>query len=151
MNARIVIPVLVIVCAAIIFAGCTGTQPATTTTGTSTPTSGTYPASGSIIPGPTETLPPDYYVVVDVGEKDYLGMIPVTFQGGMGQVFVKKIDVTLTRSDGTVQTATVGANKGDRAQLEGTKQTDRVEVWISMVNGMTYKIIDVQSPYRTRG
>jgi hypothetical protein len=150
MNARIVIPVLVIVCVAIIFAGCTGTQSATTP-GTSTQMSGTSTTSGSIVPGPTETLPPDYYVVVDVGEKDYLGKIPVTFEGGTGQVFVKKIDVTLTRSDGTVQTATVGANKGDIAQLEGTKQTDRVEVWVSMVNGVTYKIIDVQSPYRTRG
>jgi len=150
MNFRIVLPVLVIVCAAVIFAGCTGTQPAATT-GTSAQTSEPSSTTGSIVPGPTETLPADYSVIIDVGEKDYLGKIPVTFQGGKGQVFTKKIDVTLTRSDGTVSTATIGTNKGDSATLEGTKQTDRVEVWITMVNGVTYKIIDVQSPYRTRG
>jgi len=67
----------------------------------------------------------------------------------MGQIHVKKIDVTLYRSDGQVKTATIGTNKGDQVDLEGTKQTDRVIVRVSMDNGQSYTINDVMSPYRT--
>ena len=88
--------------------------------------------------------------MADVGEKDYLGNIPVIFQGGMGQIHVKKIDVTLYRSDGQVKTATLGTNKGDQVELEGTKQTDRVVVRVSMDNGQSYTIKDQMSAYRTR-
>jgi hypothetical protein len=97
-------------------------------------------------------------VQVDVGEKDYLGIIPVTFQGGMGMSHVKKIDVKLTRADGTTQTAMVGTKKGDEAEMQGTRgsgsergQVDRVEVWVSMDNGETYKVADVLREYRSRG
>jgi hypothetical protein len=89
-------------------------------------------------------------VTVDVGEKDYLGTIPVIFQGGMGQVHVKKIDVTLYRSDGQTKTYTIGTKKGDYAELEGTKQTDRVVVIVSMDNGQKYTTNDALSAYRTR-
>jgi hypothetical protein len=89
-------------------------------------------------------------VMADVGEKDYLGNIPVIFQGGMGQIHVKKIDVTLYRADGQVKTVSMGIKKGDQVELEGTKQTDRVVVYVSMDNGDRYKINDVLSPYRTR-
>jgi hypothetical protein len=102
---------------------------------------------------------PDYNVVkVDVGEKDYLGTIPVTFQGGLGMSHVKKIDVKLTRADGSTQTASVGNKKGDEVELQGTRgsgsergQADRVEVWVSMDNGQTYKVADVLREYRSRG
>jgi len=89
--------------------------------------------------------------MADVGEKDYLGNIPVIFQGGMGQIHVKKIDVTLYRSDGASPiTTTMGIKKGDQVELAGTKQTDRVVVRVSMDNGQSYTINDVMSPYRTR-
>ena len=97
-------------------------------------------------------------VTIDVGEKDYLGIIPVIFQGGLGQIHVKKIDVKLTRTDGSVQTATLGSNKGDEVDLQGTRGsgserglTDRVEVWVTMDNGQTYKTNDDLREYRTRG
>jgi hypothetical protein len=99
---------------------------------------------------PTDAVPEYNFVKADVGEKDYLGNIPVIFQGGMGQIHVKKIDVTLYRSDGQVKTATIGIKKGDQVELEGTKQTDRVVVRVSMDNGDSYTINDVLSPYRTR-
>jgi len=95
---------------------------------------------------------------VTVGEKDYLGKIPVTFDGGRGQVNVKTITCTLTRVDGTTQTMTLGSNKGDLVKLDGTRgsgsltgQSDRVQVAVSMNNGQTYKIADVLREYRTRG
>jgi hypothetical protein len=97
-------------------------------------------------------------VIVDVGEKDYLGIIPVIFQGGMGMIHVKKIDVKLTRADGTTQMANLGTKKGDVVDLDGTRgsgsergQIDRVEVWVTMDNGQTYKTNDDLREYRTRG
>jgi len=103
-------------------------------------------------------MPDNIAVTVTVGEKDYLGKIPVTFDGGQGQVNVKTITCTLTRTDGTTQTLTLGSNKGDTISLDGTRgsgsltgQTDRVQVSVSMNNGNTYKIADVLREYRTRG
>jgi hypothetical protein len=154
---------IVLLCSALAMAGCTGTQtsPAATTPASGTPAgSGTTPASsgGSLVTQPTDAIPEYNMVQVDVGEKDYLGIIPVTFQGGMGMSHVKKIDVKLTRADGTTQTAMVGTKKGDEAEMQGTRgsgsergQVDRVEVWVSMDNGETYKVADVLREYRSRG
>jgi hypothetical protein len=102
---------------------------------------------------------PEYTaVIVDVGEKDYLGIIPVIFQGGKGLGATKKVDVKLTLADGSVQTATIGTKKGDDVELQGTRgsgsergQADRVEVWVTMNTGQTYKIADVLREYRSRG
>jgi hypothetical protein len=96
-------------------------------------------------------LPSEKLVFVDVSEKDYLGKIPVIFQGGKGQIHVKKIDVTLYRADGQTRTATIKPIKGEYVELDGTKQTDRVVVYITFDNGDYMKTNDVLSPYRTRG
>jgi hypothetical protein len=153
--------ILIIFCAMIAFAGCTGTQilPGTTTTiSTPTPGAGTTATGGSLVISPTEMIPEYTAVTVDVGEKDYLGVIPVIFQGGLGQVNVKQVDVKLTRTDGTTQFATLGTKKGDTIELEGTRgsgsltgQADRVEVWVSLNSGERYKIVDKLVLYRTRG
>ena len=151
MNNRIFLSLVFLICIALAFAGCTGTQttPAASPTGTTTGSSGSS-AAANLVVSPTDALPDSSMVTVDIGEKDYLGNIPVIFQGGMGQVQVKNIDVTLYRSDGQVKTATLGIKKGDQVELEGTKQTDRVVVRVSMYTGKTYTINDVLSPYRTR-
>jgi len=151
MNNRIFLSLILLICAALAIAGCTETQttPAASPAGTATGSSGSS-AAANLAVSPTDAVPDYNMVTVNVGEKDYLGNIPVIFQGGMGQIHVKKIDVTLYRSDGQVKTATIGINKGDQAELEGTKQTDRVVVRVSMDNGQSYTINDVQSPYRTR-
>jgi hypothetical protein len=149
MQYKIIVSVILLLCAAIVFAGCTGTQ---NTSGAAT--SGSYAGSpsseNSLVTSPTDTLPPQNAVMVDVGEKDYLGNIPLIFQGGMGQIHVKKIEATVYRSDGQTKTATIGINKGDEVDIEGTKQTDRVVVYITFDNGQRLKTNDVQSPYRTR-
>ena len=153
MQYRITLSVIFLICAALAIAGCTGTQntPAVPAAGSGTGSTSTPVSSGgNLAVSPTDTVPDYNMVKVDVSEKDYLGTIPVIFQGGMGQIHVKRIDVTLYRSDGLVKTATINVNKGDLVELEGTKQTDRVVVKVSMDNGQTYTINDVQSPYRTR-
>ncbi len=153
MQYKITISLIFLICAALAIAGCTGpqTSPAAPAAGSGTGspgTPGTSGTSGTLVVSPTDAVPEYNMVTVDVGVKDYLGSIPVIFQGGMGQIHVKKIDVTLYRSDGQVKTATLGIKKGDQLELEGTKQTDRVVVYVSMDNGQTYKINDAVSLYR---
>lgn len=145
-----------LLCCAIAIAGCTSTQSTATTPGTSSASSGTTVSSG-LTTGATDTMPENIAVSVTVGEKDYLGKIPVTFDGGRGQVNVKKIDVTMTRADGSTQATSLGSNKGDFIKLDGTRgtgsltgQADRVQVTVTMNNGQTYKIADVLREYRTR-
>ena len=152
MQYRVTFSLIILICAALAIAGCTGTQnpPVATAAGSGTGSSGSSTSAGNMIVSPTDAVPEYNFVMADVGEKDYLGNIPVIFQGGMGQIHVKKIDVTLYRSDGQVKTATIGIKKGDQVELEGTKQTDRVVVRVSMDNGQSYTINDVMSPYRTR-
>jgi len=158
MKTRLVLSLVLLLCAVIVFAGCTSSPGSTTASSGSAATSGTTSGTATLVTQPTDAIPDYLAVTVDVGEKDYLGKIPVTFQGGMGQVSVKKIDVKLTRTDGSTQAATVGINKGDNVELDGTRgsgslkgQPDRVEVWVTMNSGNTYKVADVIREYRTRG
>jgi hypothetical protein len=155
MQYRVTFSIIILLCAALVIAGCTGTQnapaaPAAPAAGSGAGSSGTPASAGNMVVSPTDAVPDYNMVTADVGEKDYLGNIPVIFQGGMGQIHVKKIDVTLYRSDGQVRTATIGTKKGDQVELEGTKQTDRVVVRVSMDNGQSYTINDLMSSYRTR-
>jgi len=119
--------------------------------------SGSSSSSTSLSPQPTDAMPANIAVSVTVGEKDYLGNIPVTFNGGPGQGNVQSLRVTLTRVDGSTETESLGSNKGDTVSLSGTRGTgsnagesDRVEVWVSMNNGQTYKIADTLRQYRSR-
>ena len=144
---------IVLLCSALAIAGCTGTpaSPAATTPASGTPAgSGTSPASSGALLTTVQTdiVPGTNQVTVDVGVKDYLGNIEVIYQGGMGQIHVKKISAKITRADGQTQTKPLENKKGSTIELEGTKQTDRVEVWVSMDNGETYKINDVLRDYR---
>ena len=147
MHDKKTIAVIVLIFAAVLLAGCTGTQ--------SSSGSGTYAGSpaaeSNLVASPTDVVPAADAVTINVGEKDYLGSIPVIFQGGTGQVHVVKIDVTLYRSDGQVNTVTIDSNKGAEADLAGTKQNDRVVVYVTFDNGQRLKTNDVISVYRTRG
>jgi hypothetical protein len=164
MQFRFAIIVIVLISGAIVMAGCTGTpaSPASPVGGSGTPVASATPGSGSptatLTTVPTSVLPSQNTVTVDVGEKDYLGIITVTFQGGLGMNSIKKVDIKLTRADGSVETATVGTKKGDEVDLQGTRgtgsergQTDRVEVWVTTNEVQMYKIVDVLREYRSRG
>jgi ABC-type Fe3+-hydroxamate transport system substrate-binding protein len=156
--------IILLLCSAIAITGCTGSQtsPSSTTPVSGIPTASATSGSGSpvgiLTTEPTDIVPGYNMVTVDVGEKDYLGIIPVIFQGGIGMNSVKKIDVKLTRADGTIQTATVGTRKGDEVELQGTRGAgsergpiDRIEVWVTVNDGQTYKVADVIREYRSRG
>lgn len=154
MQKKIPILVILLLCAAIGFAGCTGTtgtpaqQPATAAPAATQVSSA--PAQNNLVPSPTDVVPDNNAVSVVVQEKDYLAQIPVVFGGGKGQILVKSARIVLYRSDGQVINEKLGINKDDTTKLQGTKQTDRVVVYVSEVNGQEYKVADVLSEYRTR-
>jgi hypothetical protein len=156
MNARYTLSIMVLI-AFIVACGCTG-APTATPSGSGTSATTTAPPTGAgLVPAPTDVVPDYNTVTVDVGEKEYNGIIPVIFRGGKGLIHIRKIDVKMTRNDGSVVTAVVGTKIGDEVELEGTRGEpglqglgDRVEVRVTMDNGQTYKVADVLREYRTR-
>lgn len=153
MQRKFIISGLVLLCILLALTGCTGTQnapaaPVPTAAAGGEPSAA--PAAGpDMEPSPTDSILEANKVNVNV-EKDYLGNVIVTFQGGSGLQQVNKIDVTLNRADGQVKTADVGIKVDDTATLEGTKNTDRVMVYVTMKDGKRYKIVDSLMPYRAR-
>ena len=142
-----------LLCVLLAMAGCTGTQNAPVATqGTvpaATQTAAATSAGPDLVVSPTDSIIEANKVNINV-EKDYLGNVIVTFQGGNGLQQVNKIDVTLNRADGLVKMSDVGIRVGDTATLEGTKNTDRVIVYVTMKDGKQYKVIDSLMPYRPR-
>lgn len=113
---------------------------------------GTGATQGGLVPGPTVTLPTEQSVEIQINEKDPIyATIPVSFAGGKGQVAVKDILVRVTRADGQVTEKHLEPIKGQELKFEGTKETDRIEVWVTLNTGNVYKVIDQLVPYRTRG
>lgn len=159
MKSAIAIPLFLI--AALLAAGCTGTQsppatptPVPTTELTAVPTTEVVATTlaGSTMPGPTQTIPPNQAVSISVEKAGtYSTTIVTSFDGGKGNNFVSRIDVKVTRPDGSVVTGSLQPIVGNTLELEGTNGTDRVEVTVSMKDGKVYKVIDQQMPYKTRG
>ncbi len=116
--------------------------------------SGVPPGSlpDNMTPGPTVTMPPAQSVTVQINEKDPItASIKVIFAGGKGQIATKDILIRLTRSDGEVIVEHLTARMQDEVDLQGTKESDRIEVYVTLNTGKTYKIIDQLVPYRTLG
>ncbi len=112
----------------------------------------TAATGGSTVPGPTVTMPTNEAVSVTVEKGGtYSTTIITSFDGGKGINFVSRIEVKVTRPDGSVVSGTVKPVMGDTLELEGTNGTDRAEVTAYMKSGQVYKIIDKQMPYKTRG
>jgi len=108
--------------------------------------------TGSLTPGPTQTLPSERSVDIQINDKDALdATISVIFAGGKGQAAVTSIEVRVTRPDGVVVTENLAAEKGAELKIQGSKDEDRIEVFVSFNDGTSYKIIDRILPYRTRG
>lgn len=122
----------------------TAQQTATTTVATpvATPTLG-------YIQGP---LPAQYMVDVQV-DRNTVAITPTiiaTYRGGKGTNFVYSMDVTVTRSDGQVISKSLERPQvNSNLEIEGTRGTDRVEVFINLVNGERYRIYDQSLPFRT--
>jgi len=105
-------------------------------------------------PGPTETLPSDWGITVQVQSNGQAinPQVVFTFEGGMGQDLIPEIDVQLTRSDGTVETGKMTqplAIGQSSVSLQGTTgNNDRAEVWALTPQGDKVKIYDQYVPFR---
>ena len=153
MQLKTIILITALLCVLLAFAGCTGTHNAPVVTQATVP-AGTQTASPTLagpdlVVSPTDSIIDANKVNVNV-EKDYLGNVIVTFQGGNGLQQVNRIEVTLIRADGQIKTSDVGIRVGDTITLEGTKDTDRVTVYVTLKDGKRYKIIDSLMPFRPR-
>ncbi|MCU0631499.1 MAG: hypothetical protein MUC66_00800 [Methanolinea sp.] len=118
------------------------TIPPTVATPVVTPTLG-------YIEGP---LPAQYMVDVQV-VRNTVAITPTiiaTYRGGKGTNFVYSMDVMVTRSDGQVISKSLERPQVNSIlEVEGTRGTDRVEVFINLVNGERYRIYDQSLAFRS--
>jgi len=124
--------------------------PDTTTVATAAPTV----LASSSTPGPTDTLPSAQAVDVQVASngKSIDPQVILTFRGGKGMNVIPEIDITLTRSDGTVESDKMvqPLYVGKTVSLAGsTGNKDRAEVWVYTTQGDKVKIIDQYVPFRS--
>lgn len=102
-------------------------------------------------PGPTQTLPAHLNIVLQEERDPRTKMISVEYMGGKGQSGVREIFVRLTRSDGEVLTGSFKPIQvGSRLELQGTEQTDRLEVIVRYYSGEEYTVIDRVFEYKVR-
>ena len=100
---------------------------------------------------PVEFLPANLQVAVSVEPKTIGGMVTVNFLGGKGRAQVKEIQGRLTYPDGTVVTGSADAQmEFPQLLLQGSRDTDRLEVFALMTSGRTYKILDQNVIYPMR-
>jgi hypothetical protein len=153
MQIKTIFLITGLLCVLLAIAGCTGTQKSPVVTQVTVPpgtqTASPTQAGPDLAVSPTDNIIEANKVNVNV-EKDYLGNVIVTFQGGNGLQQVNKIDVTLNRADGVMKTSDVGIRVGDSVTLEGTKNTDRVMVYVTMKDGKRYKVVDSLMAFKPR-
>ncbi len=134
--------------------GCTQEQKPVTPVPTPQPTdTQVTPVPVSYVPGPTDVIPPAYNVQIQI-DRNQVSIHPdiiVTFRGGTGISLISSLEVKVTRSDGLVETGFLPMpDIGDKKTIEGTIDSDRVEVFAHMKNGEVYKIYDELLPFRNR-
>lgn len=101
-------------------------------------------ASGRFEPQPTQTLPSGQSSYIFRVEKSpFTSKILVTYAGSAGHGSISSADVTVTRPDGSVATGTLLPLKGiTEIVLDGSKETDRVEIIAGMTSGESYRVYD---------
>ncbi|MDD1676356.1 MAG: hypothetical protein LUQ40_01315 [Methanomicrobiales archaeon] len=166
MKIKAVILTGLFLVAIVLVAACTGTSngtqtPTATPVGTTIPTSVRTtlpPTTGtSLTPGPTDVMPPNLQAEFQVDQKDPIyAQVKVTYRGGTASTHITHIDVRFTLADGTVISKTIpesGNRKvqvGDEVIMQGTRFTDRLQVTVTLDNGVVYRVIDQLVPYQTR-
>jgi ABC-type transport system substrate-binding protein len=125
----------------LLVAGCTQapqeTAPVTTVT--------TAPTFAELTTEPTDEVPGEQNILVSVsrGTLSFDPTIRVEFRGGSGIILLSAIDATVTREDGSVETARmIEPDIGESVELSGSTGKDRVEVTVYLKNGRSYRIYD---------
>ena len=114
--------------------------PALTRTPTATPTPS---RAGVLVPQPTQTIPSGQKLYFQVQKSPITTKIVVTFAGSAGHGSIKSADVKVTHPDGSVATGMLLPLKGiTEIILDGSKETDRVEIIALMSDGTMYRVYD---------
>ncbi len=155
MKTLAIIFIGVVAVLAIITAGCTqqGTvTPVQTTLPTTVPaTPSPVVTQYSLVPEPTDVVPPQYSVKITV-EKNTISTDPyitVSFRGGQGLGFVEQMQAVVYTSDGREEEQSKdNPQMNTQIVLPGTTGTDRVMVYIVLDTGDRYKVIDQDMPFQ---
>jgi len=149
-RARIFVAVVLLACCALI-AGCT--SPTATEFKPVETTATIVPATSVSTSTPTPevtldlvvTMPPEQYVDLQLTKDRTNGEIHLLYNGGKGEIYVQKIRMKVTLSDGTVIDQYMDDGKkprrGDDMIVQGTRGSDRCEVYVT-TSGKVYKVID---------
>jgi len=160
MDYRIVFVPLFVLILLLAVAGCSShEEPVVTPAPTTIPTTAPAPlptpvptTRASLIPEPVDTLPAQWPVSVTVEKSGLYSRTIIThYDGGKGLAYTARMDVRVTTPDGTVTTKSMTKpGMGDTVEIMGSEGADRVEVFLLMQNGNTYRIIDQLMPYKGR-
>ncbi len=96
----------------------------------------------NMVPVPTDIVPPNTEVTVQVTKSPITQDISVIFSGGAGQNVLKELEIRVSRSDGQVQTTNLVPRQQSEATISGSKGDDRVEVFAVYYSGQKYRIFD---------
>jgi glucose/arabinose dehydrogenase len=163
MKKRVLPSSFVLMAIFLLIAGCS--QPAPPATPTPSPTFTPQPTmtvvtpeptpvpSGMGIPGPTQTLPPQYMVAFQVTPNGNTAnpIMYVSLQGGSGMNFIAQVDVTLTEPDGSIQTQTMKPpfSMGQMVQFPCSPIKNRIEIWVTAPTVGKIKVYDKIVPFQS--
>jgi hypothetical protein len=148
MKYLIMVTMAITIALLISCSGCMGTQqpPQATPVPTTLPPAGTTaPPVTTSTPDPLRTLPYEQQVDLQLTKDRTYSEIHLLYNGGRGEVFVQKVSLRVTRSDGQVIEQVMSDGKkpkrGDEIVVQGTRGSDRCEVSVTTA-GTTYRIKD---------
>jgi hypothetical protein len=100
-------------------------------------------ASRALVPLPTQLIPSGQKIYFQVQKNPVTSKISVIFAGSAGEGSIKSADIKVTHTDGSVTTGIILPLKGvTEITLDGSKETDRVEIIARMSSGETYRVYD---------
>ena len=149
---------LVVLFIAILTVGAACTSSSDTPTPVPTPVQTTVPVitaaqtpqSPDLQPQPTDVIPTQKYVEVQVDKDPIYGTITVIFRGGKGQYAVTTLTVKATLATGEMHIQDLAPEVNKEAEFPGTTGSDRVEVTAFFNDGTSYKIYDGSLALRPR-
>ena len=100
-------------------------------------------ASRTLVPMPTQLIPTGQKFYFQVQKNPITSKISVIFTGSAGAGSISSADIKVTHKDGSVTTGIILPLKGmTEITLDGSKETDRVEIIVKMSSGETYRVKD---------
>ena len=106
------------------------------------------PSYGALVPQPTQLIPTGQKLYFQVQKNPVTSRISVIFTGSAGSGSIKSADIKVTHPDGSVASGVILPLKGvTDITLEGSKETDRVEIIAKMSSGESYRVYDSLVPF----